>query len=605
MEVSFHILSTYSIWLILVFSRSSGTGTYRIPDLSDDEEEVEAEEDGFARSDDYKEDSESDTPIESTERSSVPTVTIDLTQEQTEPLESFRGPKGLSEKEIEEDKKKMASQICIDLVDEEERILSNRSTIELDDGGETEEEMDVEDSESESESESDAEAEVEAESDAEGEVAPVVDLWSDFKSSEDSEFDSDFADSEISVAGSPVPTESKTSPFLDHKDIPISNQRPMFDFFPPQGTPDMNGNSQVQHTEERSRLSLLNADMDPWDDSNLAHEISSPEQPVVANSSLSLPRITCLSDPYWTKNVDYTAVSGPKVSSPPNPSVTFQYKSYSPPSPSDAALAKKPSDTTLFPTSDAQSSSKSGNFYDIFSETPITTHELAEKSGKLEFFTARESNKSKIQPKKFVEYDWTGLKPQAPTQPRLYNTPGHFCRAKRRVQREAINPTACASTISDPFCISDGPSNFEASSNNSTTHRAAVTISDIVEQPVERTAGGLKRKADDISDVADEELRIWASVVPGESSTEEKEANIPDQSRTEPSAVEVITETVVPPNTNRETSGQQRNDSEPRATKRLKRFAEALGYAALGGVAVSAGLFSVLIATAPSAAELL
>jgi hypothetical protein len=36
-----------------------------------------------------------------------------------------------------------------------------------------------------------------------------------------------------------------------------------------------------------------------------------------------------------------------------------------------------------------------------------------------------------------------------------------------------------------------------------------------------------------------------------------------------------------------------------RSTKRLKRFVEAAGYAALGGLAVGAGLFSILVATAP------
>jgi len=43
------------------------------------------------------------------------------------------------------------------------------------------------------------------------------------------------------------------------------------------------------------------------------------------------------------------------------------------------------------------------------------------------------------------------------------------------------------------------------------------------------------------------------------------------------------------------------NPAEPitRAPKRMKRFVEAVGYAALGGAAVGAGLFSVLVATAP------
>jgi hypothetical protein len=38
---------------------------------------------------------------------------------------------------------------------------------------------------------------------------------------------------------------------------------------------------------------------------------------------------------------------------------------------------------------------------------------------------------------------------------------------------------------------------------------------------------------------------------------------------------------------------------EPRPVKRFKKLFENVGYAALGGVAVGAGLFSVLVATAP------
>ncbi len=101
-------------------------------------------------------------------------------------------------------------------------------------------------------------------------------------------------------------------------------------------------------------------------------------------------------------------------------------------------------------------------------------------------------------------------------------------------------------------------------------------------------AQSLKRKADDISDANDAELRIWA-----QSSTSSSD----DQMGSGDVADSKAPATVSSPGT--ETFLVAPDAPAPRPTKRLKKLLENVGYAALGGVAVGAGLFSVLVATAP------
>lgn len=97
----------------------------------------------------------------------------------------------------------------------------------------------------------------------------------------------------------------------------------------------------------------------------------------------------------------------------------------------------------------------------------------------------------------------------------------------------------------------------------------------------------LKRKADEISDATDKELRIWAK---------SSSSSNPSKVATDiiPTEAEVAAETVIaqPVSSNAVVS-------EGRPTKRIKKLLENVGYAALGGVAVGAGLFTVLVATAP------
>jgi pSer/pThr/pTyr-binding forkhead associated (FHA) protein len=125
----------------------------------------------------------------------------------------------------------------------------------------------------------------------------------------------------------------------------------------------------------------------------------------------------------------------------------------------------------------------------------------------------------------------------------------------------------------------------KAPAESSSTGRVAVTINDIISTTPKEfdipltSIQAKKRKSDEISDVLEEEMLVWASESPG---TEEAEVNTPVFSSTAAGAI----------------TAKEVAKAEP-PNKRIKRFAEAVGYAALGGVAVGAGLFSILVATAP------
>jgi hypothetical protein len=104
--------------------------------------------------------------------------------------------------------------------------------------------------------------------------------------------------------------------------------------------------------------------------------------------------------------------------------------------------------------------------------------------------------------------------------------------------------------------------------------RSKLAIGDIIDRPTTPVPESKKRKADDISDAIENEVRIWAS-----------------------------SPTLNPPTDSATTTGAgapaqpklgERNNSE-RSMKRLKRVVEGAAYIALGGV----GLFSILVATAP------
>lgn len=112
-----------------------------------------------------------------------------------------------------------------------------------------------------------------------------------------------------------------------------------------------------------------------------------------------------------------------------------------------------------------------------------------------------------------------------------------------------------------------------------------IKINDIIETsapPLRHSK--LKRKADEISDATDKELRIWAK----SSSSSNSFKNATDIKRAEAAQTEVSRSVSSNPAV-----------PEGRPTKRIKKLLENVGYAALGGVAVGAGLFTVLVATAP------
>lgn len=117
--------------------------------------------------------------------------------------------------------------------------------------------------------------------------------------------------------------------------------------------------------------------------------------------------------------------------------------------------------------------------------------------------------------------------------------------------------------------------------------RSGLGINDII-NTASTTTQSLKRKAEDISDVTDAELRSWAQ------SSTASNGNLKgsvDMSESEEQAAVASPVTVVVPTVP--------DALAPRPTKKLRKLLENVGYVALGGVAVGAGLFSVLVATAP------
>lgn len=118
--------------------------------------------------------------------------------------------------------------------------------------------------------------------------------------------------------------------------------------------------------------------------------------------------------------------------------------------------------------------------------------------------------------------------------------------------------------------------------------RSGLGINDIINNTTSTTTQSLKRKAAEISDATDAELKMWAQ----SSTTSNGDANgSPDLTNPKEQA------TVSSPST--DAVPAVAGAPNPRPTKKAKKFMENFGYAVLGGVAVGAGLFSALVATAP------
>lgn len=118
--------------------------------------------------------------------------------------------------------------------------------------------------------------------------------------------------------------------------------------------------------------------------------------------------------------------------------------------------------------------------------------------------------------------------------------------------------------------------------------RSGLSIDDIIERSSADQSQNLKRKSEGISDVLEKEERAWErpSNLDGSNSSAENPTVDSNLSSSLVESIEVTDKLVL-----------ELPDHRP--SKRLKKFVEAVSYAALGGAAVGAGLFSVLVATAP------
>ncbi|CAD6445264.1 78ea0c9a-8812-41e0-8f71-b7e5f3781694 [Sclerotinia trifoliorum] len=123
--------------------------------------------------------------------------------------------------------------------------------------------------------------------------------------------------------------------------------------------------------------------------------------------------------------------------------------------------------------------------------------------------------------------------------------------------------------------------------------RSGLRIDDIIDG----SSTCRKRKADEISDdevieseIRKNEVRDWASSVV-----------VPEKPVMAQEAVSEVTPEQFTPQATRSALATTKIELELRPIKRpkMKKFAEAVGYFALGGAAVGAGLFSALVATAP------
>ncbi|KAI9743453.1 MAG: hypothetical protein M1818_002765 [Claussenomyces sp. TS43310] len=281
------------------------------------------------------------------------------------------------------------------------------------------------------------------------------------------------------------------------------------------------------------------------------------------------------------------------------------------PSPSDAALVKNPAAINKEST-EASAPVSSLDASHVVNQAPmthlsywdwnaVTARELGDKTGKHAFFQAREENRVRVN----AEGSSYDIGPETHEKDKDSDSASDEFRPSKPLpfgyrngdedsvlsgdSRTAPNDQATsAETKNSTLANSDVPSvTFPEKSKQSkptTSTRSSLKIHDIVDQQggiLESTACQiLKRKADAISDMREDEIQAWAA-----SRTRDQTTQSDILELSEVRAPPVATSTV--------------SNHEPRSTKKLKRFAEAVGYATLGGVAVGAGLFSVLVATAP------
>jgi hypothetical protein len=248
---------------------------------------------------------------------------------------------------------------------------------------------------------------------------------------------------------------------------------------------------------------------------------------------------------------------------------------------------------------------------------------LGMRTGKVDFFQAREQNKMALEAQKSVCPRPTSVQALCNEDEPVDGPSNYkFGPADLAIEKEASRPLLTsqlfeAPLISPPFETVSSPvesqwifSTCEPRTIGSPvslggdvdgcSRRTHVGIADIVNtcQP-SPSEGKLKRKADDISETTQEQEQ-WAAqavkpVSPAPSVNEEEDQ--PESS--EPPAAQELAEPS-------EQGGEQPAIAAPRAPERpvkrarISRVAERLGYAALGGVTAGAMIVGTLIYTAPT-----
>lgn len=296
------------------------------------------------------------------------------------------------------------------------------------------------------------------------------------------------------------------------------------------------------------------------------------------------------------------------------------------PSPSDAAMVKEsvcvgpPLVPYIAPALDLPASklAVARQFSAEVNGDSIQPQSLGDKTGKHTFFAAREHNKHLIKnaksPSATVEVvnrtinqalgprtysHFTMMSPYDDSLSRHQDTPtpvnaalGLFTPVLSTQDNDDLDMTSAASFNRSRRQVEDR-THTESRPEPS---RAALKINDLVEQPkCAAESKGTKRSADQISTLAKGEARAWESAI--EAKGLETEGDRPDVALSQSNKLSPVADKIIVATTSVNT--KDTNPEHPRSVKRLKRFAEAVGYAALGGAAVGVGLFSVLVATAP------
>jgi len=646
---------------ICVFSRG-----FQFPDSSDIEDEQDHSE-GEAQVEDFRE--EDMTPVETPPRKPSTSIdAIDLTRDDVESAEVSTGPQGLSAEEVAADKQAMGRSTA--------PIVIDGDSDEEDEDYSEAENQDVDFAESEDASDNDSDKENNDDSEDSHDDADEA-CGNDWENSEILETESNLDTSQVSDI---APMAARM--FHDNKDIPVSSIRTTA------------GASTEDSPHDEAHIGK-SGDSAAWDDEisdeNEDESSQDEESEEASSNGAGIRELPSLGQSLPPFNQNAASMPGSYVwptMAPPMPTNTLLSQDLSQirqPSPSDAAMAKSQTINPGQTINPVQIHHLPGSQFSHF-----MTNNLGDKSGKRDFFEAREINRARINDdeSRHTEYNFMGEgivrpkfnqlghpynpRPSVPpmqtsssqqqaqyyqrqqllaqqisrentfAQPRMFQQHMAFKQQAmqqqlaqaqaqaqqhaRMIQQNAFNqgnhpnsapqsstmaalkqqpviepdlqsPTFAIRTPSPELDMTSAVKFNESKAAIAAIQpgRSAVRIDDIVEPlAIESEPKSLKRKASDISDVLEEEVRVWAS----------KDSSV--------SAAEVIMSSDVGPHV--ENASQQQGsestealppstsvDSAPAepAHKRIKKFAEVVGYTALGGLAGGLALFSTLVATAP------